>query len=143
MQTISARPTTVPAAGRLRRRTLAVAGATSTLILASAALAAGAWAEAGAGSTTNVQGSQSAGHWPLIQTLGIFAGIPLALAVLIVILVMAGPTMRAGRDSIGTEAFSGPHAGPVDAAPDARVGAGAVGRVGAEESTQGGAGARW
>ena len=167
VQNITARVAAVPA-GRIGRRVAAVAAGASTLTALSFGLAGGAWAEDGAGSTTNVQGSLSAGHWPWIQTLGVFIGIPIALALLIVGLVMAGPAIRSGRESIGSEAFSGPHAGPVDVTPDdqrsgtpgvdatgvdaPRAGATALGAPGVEAAAagsgapaarQGGAGAEW
>lgn len=117
----------------------AVAATTLVTVLASGVATVGAWADAGAGSTAGVQGSESAGKWPLIQTLGIFAGIPVAAAVVIVLLVFARPAIRAGRESIGTEAFSGPHAGVVDPIPTATPDAADR----APAPAQGGAGAEW
>jgi hypothetical protein len=115
--------------------------------------------------STNVDGSQHANKWPLIQTLGVFVGIPLGSAILIVVLVMLGPIIRSGRAGADEDAvFAGPHAGSVDA----RVDPGTVGPsthtgepdgpaagsldqpgVGPEPAgatrttTQGGAGASW
>lgn len=96
-------------------------------------------------------GSQRAPTWPVIQTIGIFAGIPLAAALIIVGLVMAGPILRSGRSG-DTAVFSGPHAGPVDAAnpgaepathTDAPDGPAPAAAAAGERPAQGGAGATW
>lgn len=145
MQNLPAPATSHPAVPRGVRRAATVGAevtAAAALWLAtSAALSSAAWADGG----TNVAGSQRAPKWPVIQTIGIFAGIPLAVAVIIVALVMAGPIRRSGGSG-GTAVFSGPHAGPVDAGvapathtdvPDGPVPAAE------ERPAQGGAGATW
>lgn len=106
------------------RRTRARFGAVAVTVTAwvvSSVLLAGP-ALAASNDSTNVAGSQHADKWPLIKTLGIFAGIPLASAVLIVFLVLLGPILRSGRAGSTEDAvFAGPHAGPVEAAPEPRT----------------------
>lgn len=138
---------------------LGAAAATTTAWIVSSVLLAGS-ALAASTDSTNVAGSQQADKWPLIKTLGIFAGIPLASAVLIVFLVLLGPILRSGRAG-GTEdaVFAGPHAGPVESGPEPRTHtgepdgpaerpAGVAGSADPEPTVagppaQGGAGASW
>ncbi len=110
----------------IRRPVRAVLAAAVTGVGAaavSAVLAVPAWADGPGGANgLNVAGGQTANKWPLIQTLGVFAGLPLLATVVIVALVLGGPIIRSGRAGGGVAAFSGPHAGPVDAGDPASTG---------------------
>lgn len=63
------------------------------------------------------EGLPTASKWPLLQTLGVFVGIPLAAGLVITALVvLQGAAKRPGRPGGGVAAvFTGPHAGEVDA----------------------------
>lgn len=126
-----------------------VAWLVSGVLLAGPALAAST-------DSTNVDGSQHANKWPLVQTVGIFVGIPLAASIIIVVLVMLGPIIRSGRTGADSDAvFAGPHAGPVDSGPAPRTHTGEPDgpaerplevpgtAAGAAPTPQGGAGATW
>lgn len=139
---------------------LGVAAAAVTGWVVSSVLLAGP-ALAASNDSTNVAGSQHADKWPVLKTLGIFAGIPLAAAVLIVFFVLLGPILRSGRAGSTEDAvFAGPHAGPVETGREPRTHtsepdgpaerpAGVAGSADPEPSVagpapaQGGAGASW
>jgi len=64
------------------------------------------------------QGLPTGNSWPLLQTLGVFVGIPVAAMALIwglVLLRSGGRRVGGSTDSL-TAVFSGPYAGEVDAA---------------------------
>ena len=70
----------------------------------------------------NPQGLPTGGKWPLLQTIGVFAGLPVAGMAVIVALVMLQSGTRRARGTSATAVFTGPQAGSVDAA--ARTGTG-------------------
>jgi hypothetical protein len=102
--------------------------------------------------STNVDGSQHANKWPLIQTLGVFVGIPLGSAILIVVLVMLGPIIRSGRagadedavdpGTVGPSTHTGEPDGPAAGSLD-QPGVGPEPAGATRTTTQGGAGASW
>lgn len=70
----------------------------------------------------NPQGLPTADTWPLLQTIGVFVGLPVAAMAVIVALVMLQSGTRRARGTSATAVFTGPQAGAVDAA--ARSGSG-------------------
>ncbi len=80
-----------------------------------------------------------------LQALLIFAGIPLALVLVITLLVMAPSLVRGDRQQRGVSSWTEPQwfGGPGDAVPAGRHGA--QGQIGAGEKAEqpGGASARW
>lgn len=70
----------------------------------------------------NPQGLPTSDTWPLLQTIGVFVGLPVAAMAVIVALVMLQSGTRRARGTSATAVFTGPHAGSVDAA--ARSGSG-------------------
>lgn len=65
------------------------------------------------------QGLPLSDKWPLLQTLGVFVGIPVAAMAVICALVMlrSGARGPSGSGDAVTAVFSGPYAGQVDAGP--------------------------
>lgn len=62
------------------------------------------------------EGLPTANKWPLLQTIGVFVGIPLAAGLLITALVvLQAAAKRPGHPGGVTAVFTGPHAGEVDA----------------------------
>jgi len=70
----------------------------------------------------NPQGLPTGGKWPLLQTIGVFVGLPVGAMAVIVALVMLQSGTRRARGTSATAVFTGPQAGSVDAA--ARSGTG-------------------
>lgn len=70
----------------------------------------------------NPQGLPTGGKWPLLQTLGVFVGLPVGAMAAIVALVLLQSGTRRARGTSATAVFTGPQAGSVDAA--ARSGTG-------------------
>ncbi len=64
------------------------------------------------------QGLPTGNSWPLLQTLGVFVGIPVAALALIwgLVLLRSGGRRVGGSTDALTAVFSGPYAGEVDAA---------------------------